>query len=394
MTKSKRPVSKILMDKIMIKPVVGLFFTTVSSLFSFPSTKKKNAPEAFACAEAGTYQLGLRQETSKTVCINRLKIIKFFFIALSLGLNIEIARAASDCFWINSGTTEELVANLIPSRILEMKKVPIGQVMATFKLATKMDNKFIKCPISTNPRLNESYSIQGQLEEGFTNIYKTGLQGVGVRFSTSMNNIIPYNTNEGNGAVAVSAPPSGITVEVVRTNKNVASGEGRSDVKIKYSINGMNAAEINVNGTTNFKSKDYFAGCVGLENINVPMGKVAVSDIGKGEVKRFNLDVVCSGMAPGTQVPVKVYFEGRSTGTGYLGLEPGGAQGVEIHLWAEGGYLLPFEKTYALKMSWIKSEPRGEMYRLPVLAEYQKRGSQKVEVGKANATLNYILEYN
>ncbi|MCP1482003.1 type 1 fimbria pilin [Pseudomonas chlororaphis] len=146
--------------------------------------------------------------------------------------------------------------------------------------------------------------------------------------------------------------------------------------------------DIKIGGIVNIKTQSYFSDCTGVEKLNITMGRILIEKLEKDEEPSFNLDELCSGMAAGTKVPVKVYFEGSSDGPGRLNLEPGGATGVEISLLNDRGVKLPFSQGNALSMTWIRSEPKGEIYRLPVVANYVKKSSQKIVPRKANATLN------
>lgn len=127
--------------------------------------------------------------------------------------------------------------------------------------------------------------------------------------------------------------------------------------------------------------------------MDISMGHVPITDIGEKQ-HSFGLDVVCSGMAAGTKIPGRVYFDGNSDGPGQLNLDLGCAKDVYISLLSDKGVIIPFSLGNALAMIWMRSEPKGEIYRLSVVASYAKRNLQNTGVGKANAALIYLLEYN
>lgn len=256
----------------------------------------------------------------------------------------------------------------------------------------------IKCPYpAVKEYLREFYVADGELAEGFTNVYKTGTPGVGVRFIISLNwspeKSLPLTHKHPNHQATASGVVRTIQLEFIRTARDVGQGATAMHFRIEQDINGWNAAQIIVNGSTKLETRSYFAGCAGVEKLNIPLGKVSIADIGKQQ-KHFNLDVLCSGMPAGTKLPVRLYFAGNSSGPGRLNLDVGGAQGVEIALTNSKGVRLPFAKSSALDMDWINTQPGGELYRLAISAGYARKGTEKVEVGQANGTLNYILEYN
>lgn len=281
---------------------------------------------------------------------------------------------------------------------MDLRRVAIGAVLASSpRIAIQSDNTRARCPGATTPMLPYLLSVnQGELAEGFTDVYRTGIRGVGVRFvsMSAPTGIIPLTFQIRNAGNSYASLITAMRIDYIRTERDVAQGNALMDYKIQYHLNGWNAAEINIGGTTTLQSQSYFSGCTGVEKLNIPMGRVAISNLPKRQQKPFNLDVLCSGMAAGTNVPVKVYFEGDSDGPGRLNLEPGGAQGVELSLLNDRGAGLPFSQGSALTMTWTRSEPGGEIYRLPVVAAYVKKASQDIVPGRANATLNYILEYN
>ena len=95
-------------------------------------------------------------------------------------------------------------------------------------------------------------------------------------------------------------------------------------------------------------------------------------------------------------MPIKAYFEGDSPSAGRLNLLNGGAEGVGILLLGGTGIssVLPFSKNQAISMTWNRTDAQGELYNLSIKARYVQKPGVKVEPGKADAVLNYIIEYD
>lgn len=284
----------------------------------------------------------------------------------------------------------------VPSSIF-LRKAEVGSVMASTPIIdVHYETWQIICPLAVAPMLrNVTIVEQVELVEGYTDVYKTGLAGIGMRIESVgfYKARVPFVWEYANSISQTTSIINKVRVDFVRTSRDVAAGEVRVNFRINEYVNGWKAAEVNIGGVTKFDSPNYFGGCVGLEKLDISLGRFFRSEVGSDR-RRFNLDVLCSGMSAGTKVPVKVYFDGSSDGPGRLNLEPGGAKGVEISLLSDKGVGLPFSQSSALAMTWMRSEPNGEVYRLPVVAGYARKVSQKIEAGKANATLNYVLEYN
>lgn len=327
------------------------------------------------------------------------QILALSAIIAALAFNTAQAANPNGCYWYTggSGSQKRYFTMVAPSNI-ELKSAPVGSVMTTApKAIIHTEIWQIKCPYPNTPSYHgEHYVAGGELADGFTDVYKTGIAGVGVRFKSVAGNTsgtLPLKQDYLNSAHTYINVIKSIELEFIRTSRDVGQGAAAMNFRIEQDINGWNAAQILVNGSTKVETRSYFSGCAGVQKLNIPMGRVAIGEIGKQQ-KSFNLDVLCTGMPAGTKIPVRVYFEGNAQGPGRLNLDPGGAKGVEIALSNGKGSLLPFSKGGALSMDWISSQPGGELYRLPVTAAYARKGSQKVEVGSANATLNYIIEYD
>ncbi|MDD1141014.1 fimbrial protein [Pseudomonas sp. TNT2022 ID233] len=282
----------------------------------------------------------------------------------------------------------------LPGTIV-LRKANIGSTMYSNTKDLTISLVSMSCPYNTVKQLYISREVKGaELVDGYSNVYKTGLAGVGIMIVGSNPSMkVPSKYELTNGVGVGPYMIQLMSYVLIRTSRDVAQGEVLIDLNVNEIVNDWIGSTTHVTGLVKITSESYFNGCRGVEKINISMGRILIADIGSTQ-REFNLDVLCSGMSAGTKVPVKVYFDGSSDGAGRLNLEPGGAKGVEISLLNDRGAKLPFSKASAEAMTWTRSEPGGEIYRLPVIAKYAKKSSQKVEAGKANATLNYILEYN
>ncbi|MBB4864073.1 type 1 fimbria pilin [Pseudomonas nitritireducens] len=329
----------------------------------------------------------------------KLTVLALATTCAALALNTAQAANPDNCYWNtgSSGSNKRFFSMVAPAK-MELKKVSVGGTLATSSPATIHNEIWqIKCPYPATPRYSGEYYVVGaELVEGYTDVYKTGVAGIGVRVRGTVGNTtytVPMALGHANADRTYINTIKSVQLEYIRTARDVAQGTAVMNFRIEQDINGWEAAQISVSGSTVLENENYFSGCAGVEMLTVPLGRVAQGEIGKVR-KPFNLDVICSGLPAGTQIPVKVYFEGDSNGPGRLNLVPGGAKGVEISLENDSGTLLPFSKGGALSMQWQHSEPGGEVYRLPISAGYARKGSEKPEAGVANATLNYIIDYD
>jgi len=326
------------------------------------------------------------------------KAVLLFLIILG-ALGIDTAHAAGLCYWYPNKNDQQIrIKNTMQQDSVHLRRnAAIGELLSpaiTVSLIPYTGLEEVQCAMSV-PRVYWQYSDIGEgTKVGvFDDVYETNLPGVGIKF-------LWYGL--GRGGELENSPTS--TIELirrqrlllVRTAREVAGGTLQLNHTVTFTVNGWTAAEIRLTGQINLINDDYFSGCTGVKMLNIPMGRVMASGLGQQEAaQNFNFDVLCSGLPAGSKLPVKVYFEGSSDGPGRLNLTPGGAQGVEIALTTDNPSVkLPFTSAGALDMKWIRSEPKGELFRLPIRAQYVRKGKEPVGGGKANAVLNYILEYN
>ncbi|SDY57683.1 fimbrial protein [Pseudomonas sp. NFIX28] len=329
----------------------------------------------------------------------KMKLLALAATCAVLGSNVAQAANPDGCYWNKGGVGDQkrYFTMTAPSQ-MDLQSVAIGGVMASAPNATiHTEIMQIKCPYPAVQNYRGDYYVSdAELADGFTDVYKTSIPGLGVRFKSNASGTIgnlPMIDPYPNAATIYTNVIKAVQLEFIRTARDVGQGMVSMNFTIEQNINGWNAAQIKVGGSTSFETRSYFSGCAGVEKLTIPLGKISISEIGKQQ-KQFNLDVLCSGLPAGTKIPVRVYFEGSSDGPGRLNLDAGGAKGVEIALKDGKGALLPFSKGSALAMDWINSQPGGELYRLSVSAGYAHKNAQTIEVGKANGTLNYIIDYD
>ncbi|WP_025128988.1 fimbrial protein [Pseudomonas sp. PH1b] len=345
----------------------------------------------------------------------RIIILLLAIVFLTMAFDTARADNPNNCYWWNGNSsgddTERREFSVDASSTMKFQMVAVGKVMAT-SAVYQMSGEHYKCPVPPVITVKSTYAIApdsgAELESGYRDVYKTGVVGIGIRFKVSGSGLndasIPASYSYANHINSVNSVVTSLRYEFVRTAQGVGSGDLRLNFKIRFMVDQWYAANININGITQVETGGYFAGCAGVKkNISVPMGKVWAGDMQAEATpsKSFDLDVLCTGLPAASKLPVKVYFEGNSSTDGRLSLNalgaPGVARGVEVSLLGGSGDTpLPFHKSYkALSMQWTATSPQGELYNLPIKARYVKIGwNSQVKPGKADATLNYILEYN
>lgn len=341
-----------------------------------------------------------------------MKIVFLWMVMVlsTFGFCAAQADVSSTCYWtINSvslGNERREFSVTVPD-LIKLKLVAVGEVMgvsAPQQVQSPVRWADVKCPPDRYPQLEHFYSMApgsaAQLESGYKDVYKTGITGVGVRFRSnyySTEYTVPGVFRISNGVAMVNAPMYKLTYEFVRTALDVRAGAVNLNFIFRYQLNDWHAANISGNGTVHLETDSYFAGCAGVrKDIQVPMRDVWVGELQNNpRTEAFNLDVRCIGLPAGSKLPVKAYFEGDSPGAGRLNLSDGGATGVEILLRVGlAGIPLPFSQGQAIHMTWQRSDVEGEVYTLPITARYAKKTGSQVVPGRADAVLNYIIEYN
>ena len=330
----------------------------------------------------------------------------------SLGLCTARADNKNGCSWesdkpggVIGDTQRREYTMLVPSLVM-LDMVPVGQVMGKVTLEIPYSYGYhTRCPAERVPRLNVYYDLAPgytfELVSGYADVYTTGIVGVGVRLRTtyySRDFSIPGGFNLSNGPALINIPMNELTYEFVRIHQRVDIGEFSMAFTVRYKIDDWYAAYFHGSGVVKVETDNYFAGCSGLiKDIKVPMGSVWTGELsGHAKTTAFDLGVRCIGLPRGSKLPVKAYFEGDSPGDGRLNLLGGGATGavIELRTGLGAGTALPFSAGQAVNMTWLRSDAEGELYTLPIKARYVQKPGVKVEPGKADAVLNYIIEYN
>ncbi|AJO77391.1 fimbrial protein [Pseudomonas sp. MRSN 12121] len=321
--------------------------------------------------------------------------------ALSFLVSGEVFAA---CTWID-GTPVSLRDISVPSQ-LTITASPVGGEIAKYSQAL--------WPITANSRCKEDSKFSQSIETALrpasqAQVYETGVAGVGVKFciAEAYMGVSSYCLPQ----LSYYSPeypipiPKYMNVIFVRTGRNVASGDILLDFKSLWqheenNPNGKNMLTIQSQGKTKLVNDVMFAGCESIGAVvNVPMGKQVIQNIKTGNTKEvpFIFDVRCSGLPANTTAPVKVYFEGASLADGLLKLsnqgQSGVASGVGISLVNDKGVKLPFDIARSVQLDWNRSMADGEIYRFSGKAKYVPT-TGTMTAGKADATMNFVLNYN
>lgn len=329
-------------------------------------------------------------------------IKKLLLTAATLCMALSASAQNRDkCYWMQEQSvspfpdTASRTGTLTFPQSQELKLVKIGQSMGGAPLSYYLKgHKFIQCPSDTVPRVSIAYWLSGAaLVPGYSDVYSTNLPGVGLRITALRNppSTIPLNDSYQNSTpLAISI--TNFHVDFIRTADKIGTGSINLNLDLYARFHDWTALTLSATGSILVTTNEYFSGCAGAPTTNIRLGKVNAQDLAQNK-RSFNLEVVCAGAPAGSKLPVKVYFEGSNSGPGRLNLTPGGATGVEIAV-TSNSMNLPFSVGSALNMDWLRTESGGERYTLPIVAGYERIGNSKVEVGKADATMNYVLEYN
>ncbi|WP_372822797.1 fimbrial protein [Pseudomonas parafulva] len=296
------------------------------------------------------------------------------------------------CYWFpNESDKRKKVYNFTPAASKQLNMAAVGGRMA-YQSFNIYD--VFKCPLRIN-RINFRFSINAPLEEGYENVFRTNVPGVGIRFVDSSRSLkMPYESGYNNAAAMGGTMPAPLNMELVRTNRDVKTGKVDINFKIVLKVQDWEAAEINFVGPIDLTSSNYFSGCTGEKRQDISLGQVAIPLMDQQVPRNIGLNVLCTGLLPGSKLPVRIYFEGSNAGPGMLNLTPGGAEGIGIALTTPAGEKLSFTSWPTLPLKWVNSEEGGERYTFEFNAKYARKGSEKMTPGKADAVLNYILNYN
>ena len=320
-------------------------------------------------------------------------------VAATLAMAANCAAMADNsagCWWHPKTTTKEKRYFTFTPTPMTLYLAPIGQKMnsQSFSLSATGGSGVFKCP-TTVETVHYGFRIDAPLEDGYSDVYRTNIPGIGLRFvDSNFRRAIPFDRNYPNFAPMAGVLPDPLVMEFIRTRRDVRIGTLNVNFKIRTYVEDWDAAEITIIGPAELSSTNYFSGCAGKQLLEIPLGKIPITFLERQTPHSVSLSVLCTGLLPGSKLPVRIYFEGSNEGSGMLNLTPGGASGVGVALTTPTGVKLPFTKWNGLAMQWLKSEEDGERYTFDFNAKYARKGSAKITPGRADAVLNYILDYN
>ncbi|AYZ63505.1 fimbrial protein [Burkholderia multivorans] len=334
----------------------------------------------------------------------KLRWVRAAIVASSL---IWSGAAFGSCSY--SGPWSQDPYNVTFPATMNVAAAPVGGVLARSEVQFTTSNSLKTVACWSPDRIDFTITVpDGQLVPGYNGVYKTNVDGIGVRFvfvASDQDYIPPWSVMGGNpnwGAILYTAPYK-VRVELIRTATNVASGGSVSlAFNAVFGAVGPTMAKLYIRGqgTTQVTNDIYFGGCKTTTPVtNVRMGKEPIERIKSGRTPEysFSLEVACGTNKPGKPLPVKVYFEGDNEAAGLLRLSgrgtPGVAAGVGIALTSDKGAKLPFTQADALTMDWNRSSPDGEVYRFTGKAKYAPT-TGAITAGSGNATLNFVVQYN
>ncbi|MEN2469120.1 fimbrial protein [Burkholderia sp. GS2Y] len=341
-----------------------------------------------------------------------MKLIKrIIFCGFGLASVFFSGHALATCKWLYGHTPwsrppDESLTIYLPTT-LTMKRAAVGGVLAEVS-ETRSGEEFFSCTsyqeYSTLKRVTSLKAV-----EGFSNVYETGVEGVGVRFAFFVGNTVTYAAEykQYYSSVGPVSAVVNMRIEFIRTGMQVGSGKANVNVSATLSLPAGSSApatlKYGVNGNSvELINEIYFSSCESqTKTLNVPMGKVAVSEVRSGVARKsaFSFDVFCRGIKPSKPLPLKIYLEGTGVGPNKDLLElsnagqAGVATGVAIAVTNGNGVKMPFDKTKAVDVGWQRSDPAAEVYRFSGSAQYVSAGGT-VKPGAANAVATYVFEYN
>jgi type 1 fimbria pilin len=248
-------------------------------------------------------------------------------------------------------------------------------------------------------------NVTGLEPAGLPNVYKTTVEGVGVRIGFD----VPSSGNWGGvkyppfeySWAYLTPMPTHLIIEFIRTGTAVGKGPISFGLSSDFWATDLSPIKIVGTGlTTEVTNSIYFSACEAqVKSLIVPMGKIAAANIRNGntQAQNFNLNVYCKGLRPTQPAPVKIYFQGATTSDGLLKFNDAGqshvASGAAIELTNGKGTRLPFTPSQALNLDWQQSQPDAEVYHFAGQARYVPSGGE-VKAGKADAVVSYVLVYN
>ncbi len=325
---------------------------------------------------------------------------------IGIFLLVESSSLWAACKWdqVMVGFRPDPYYSVVVPPSITMNPTPIGGVLASFSGGGARAG-VVNC--DRFDKLEATLDIKGLEPAGIKDVYKTNVEGVGIRITGYANSRLAWTPPQ--QTIVYNEPryyasPTSIKVEYIRTGFVVGSGKVNSDFRVLFKIPGTNPSTIEFASSAQSSeliNETYFTSCESqARNLNVPMGRQNIKKISAATSpkKEFSFEVRCLGLKPNKPVPIKIYFEGDSPADGQLNLSGAGqdgvAGGVLIALATSKGKALPFNKANAIDLEWLRSEATAEVYRFSGVAQYAPSQVGKLKPGRGDATMTYVLEYN
>ncbi|MBB3277740.1 MULTISPECIES: fimbrial protein [unclassified Pseudoxanthomonas] len=295
-----------------------------------------------------------------------------------------------------------------PTTPINLKLVPIGQVMASKELLLQGGQRIYTCRRGTVYGMTVANMTLP--ESGQPKVYQTPVEGVGVRIGFREiyangwqdTRYPPFQASDLGGGEVLSSPYYAV-VEFIRTDAYVGKGSVVFSYRADLPIPSRPETLIDIAGTHlrfNLTHDTYYTRCMPVVSpLEVPMGRISTLDLTRSAApaRSFTLDIDCEGAHPATPPPVRIHFQGDSPRDGWLNLDLAGradiASGVGIALKDEDGNPLPFSPERALPLKWQDGTRQRQRYRLSATARYASEGGTP-GAGRADASLTYVLDYN
>jgi len=316
------------------------------------------------------------------------------FIAL-LWLCVPTAKA--ECWRVSV----EFIQNLDMGSVLIDPKLPVGAVIATKKFPqTPSTRNVLDCRFNVGGGNAYGVVAQGAPVPGFSNVFTTGIAGVGIRVGVyeangKLDNYFPFHFVLANNIIVTQFAGSYFQVDLIKTDAITGSGTAASgtfartfgDDKLPYTT-----INIQANGLTIVTPT--CAVDAGSQNILVQLGKVPRKNFtGVGSTagtKPFNIQLNC---AAGVGVNNAVHLRMDATadpygqpGTLQVNQSADHAKGVGIQVLDKAGTPVKFGEDALVGPS------KDGSYVLPFTARYIQAASD-VTVGPANGVATFTIKY-
>ncbi|MND32074.1 Fimbrial protein [compost metagenome] len=291
----------------------------------------------------------------------------------------------------------------VPPTLISLKRVQIGQVMASMDVPFNVPNYHMYTCSEPSPLISYKVTPTVNLQpSGIQGVWQTNIPGVGValyiKSNPSLGGRLPFSFSPALNSQHYVAWST--SIDFIRTDVGVTAGKQTFGFNIDFVVPGFIQTKLIVQETLiDIENEAYFSSCETVDTkIEVPMGKETIANIRKGTVQEhpFKFDIRCMGLKPNAQfASARAYFEGDKQADGLLRLKAveESAKGVGIALTNDKGVKLPFTKSGAVGLDWNRSDARGEIYRFSGTAKYAPTTGE-MEPGKGDATMSFVIDYN